>query len=459
MPNRTVNTERRKELRKRPLGLVYVELSSSNGGMLRDLSEKGFAMRAMRPLRLGDSTSFAFSLDPETRLEGQCKVLWVEEEGRVAGLQFTSIPEELPRCVRVWLRANSFVIPQSSLPAKSVAQETSTLQELRDELRSSILSPQNRDIPEKKSAAFHPVADSKGEPTPVLERVSDVEQAKIEPLAVEVPEPIPEAPELVQVPKLEPLPVLSEMAAIPEPAILNRGYARSGIALAIRMMIGLALLACAVVYHRPLGNAIIWLGQKIAGSDSPEISYTPKSDESSQQTGIPASTPNSSAPTADASNAGAAAPDQAASPVPPQKDIEVPPVVENTSPQPVKNPSIATAPATPPVPLPTVHRTTTYSTPPAGASDQPGEQEYLAAQDILKNKNTEAGLPEAVRLLWDAVKKGNSSAEVTLAELYRTGQGVSKSCDQTKILLTAAAKKGNLEAQEHLEQFLKEGCE
>ncbi len=459
MSNRTVTTERRKELRKRPLGLVYVELSSSNGGMLRDLSEKGFAMRAMMPLRLGDSTSFAFSLDPETRLEGRCKVLWVEEDGRVAGLQFTSIPEELPRCVRAWLRENSFVIPQSSHPAKSAAQETATLQELRDELRSSILSPQNRENPGKKSEAVQPVADSRGEPAPVLERVSDVEQAKIEPLAVEVPEPIPEAPRLVPVPELAPLPVLSELGVIPEAAILNRGYARSSIALAIRLMITLALLTCAFVYHRPLGNAIVWLGQKIAGSDSPEISYVPNSDESSQQTGIPASTPNSSAPAADASKAGAAAPDQAALPVPPKKDIEVPPVVENSSPQPVKNPSISTAPATPPVPLPTVHRTTTYSTPPAGASDQPGQQEYLAAQEILKNTDTEAGLPEAVRLLWDAVKKGNSSAEVTLAELYRTGQGVSKSCDQTKILLTAAAKKGNREAQKHLLQFLKEGCE
>lgn len=68
-------------------------------------------------------------------------------------------------------------------------------------------------------------------------------------------------------------------------------------------------------------------------------------------------------------------------------------------------------------------------------------------------------MTEAVRLLWVAVEKGNSNAEITLAELYREGRGVAKNCDQTKILLTAAAKKGSAEAQKHLDHFLAEGCE
>jgi TPR repeat protein len=117
------------------------------------------------------------------------------------------------------------------------------------------------------------------------------------------------------------------------------------------------------------------------------------------------------------------------------------------------------APTSALVPLPATSRTTTFSTSPTVAGEQLGQQEYLAAQDVLKNKNSEAGVPEAVRLLWIAVEKGNSNAEVTLAELYRQGQGVAKSCDQTKILLTAAARKGNVEAQKRLEQFQQEGCE
>ena len=93
------------------------------------------------------------------------------------------------------------------------------------------------------------------------------------------------------------------------------------------------------------------------------------------------------------------------------------------------------------------------------SNSEAGQQEYTQAQEILKSKDREAGVPEAVRLLWIAVEKGNSAAEVSLAELYRRGEGVSRNCDQTQILLTAAARKGNGEAQKRLERFLKEGCE
>lgn len=68
-------------------------------------------------------------------------------------------------------------------------------------------------------------------------------------------------------------------------------------------------------------------------------------------------------------------------------------------------------------------------------------------------------MPEAVRLLWVAVERGNSSAEVALANLYWKGEGVAKNCDQTRILLSAAARKGNAEAKKQLEQLNREGCE
>jgi len=83
----------------------------------------------------------------------------------------------------------------------------------------------------------------------------------------------------------------------------------------------------------------------------------------------------------------------------------------------------------------------------------------LQAQDILRSKQRASGLPEAARLLWIAVEKGNSAAEVSLAELYWRGEGVTKNCDQTHILLTAATRKGNPEAQKRLDRFLRDGCE
>ncbi len=85
--------------------------------------------------------------------------------------------------------------------------------------------------------------------------------------------------------------------------------------------------------------------------------------------------------------------------------------------------------------------------------------EFLAAQNILKSGARESELGEAVRLLWIAVEKGNSNAEIALAGLYSTGEGVTKNCDQTRILLAAAARKGNVEAQRKLESFSQDACE
>jgi len=423
-------------------------------------------------LRPGDSTPFSFSLDPETRLAGECKVSWVEEDGRVAGLEFTSIPKELPGTVREWLRENSFAVPPSAIPAKQPAKEASTLQELREELRSITSNARTAERDEKKADASQRKKETKAEAFPVQKQTADVAPAIKEVAAAinlvsnseERNESLERSKDLAPFPELEPLPTFPDVEVVPDPVHVKRGYARSGISIAIRMTIVLALVACALAYHRPLGNAIIWFGQQIAGSNVPEISYTPNTEES-QPGQASVSAPGQLSPTPpqtvlDKDNSAAeerGTVDNPTSSTPAKKSIEIPPAVENTPPQPKNSRTSTTAAAS--APLPATNRTTTYAAPPIPAPDLAGQQEYLSAQEILKNNNTETNLPEAVHLLWVAVEKGNSNAEVLLAELYRTGQGVTKSCDQTKILLTAAAKKGNSEAQRHLGQFEKEGCE
>src|SRR5262249_27711637 len=62
------------------------------------------------------------------------------------------------------------------------------------------------------------------------------------------------------------------------------------------------------------------------------------------------------------------------------------------------------------------------------------------------------------RLLWAKVAKGDTFAEVALAKLYLTGDGVTKSCVQARLLLTAAADKGNADAQQKLAQLNRKGC-
>jgi TPR repeat protein len=67
-------------------------------------------------------------------------------------------------------------------------------------------------------------------------------------------------------------------------------------------------------------------------------------------------------------------------------------------------------------------------------------------------------LAKRARLLWARVEKRDMSAELALATLYLTGEGVTKSCVQARLLLSAAAADGNDEAQHRLAQLNGKGC-
>src|SRR6516162_1729497 len=145
----TVDAERRKKLRKRPLSLVYVELPSANGGMMRDLSEEGFAMRAMIPLRAGEQTSFAFSLDELTRIEGEGIVDWIEENGRIAGVKFTQIPASARDQLDEWLLRSDEPSTQEEdvSPGPPVAPTSEDLAGNRPTRRRAPVPPKKRALP------------------------------------------------------------------------------------------------------------------------------------------------------------------------------------------------------------------------------------------------------------------------------------------------------------------------
>ncbi len=85
-------------------------------------------------------------------------------------------------------------------------------------------------------------------------------------------------------------------------------------------------------------------------------------------------------------------------------------------------------------------RTTTE--PPASDTDMSGTQELTMAEGYLSGRYGNArNTSEAARWLWKSVAKQNTTASVLLANLYMQGDGVSKSCDQARLLLVAAAKK------------------
>jgi PilZ domain-containing protein len=88
---------------------------------------------------------------------------------------------------------------------------------------------------------------------------------------------------------------------------------------------------------------------------------------------------------------------------------------------------------------------------------EPGHTELAAALEFLRAPS-QPDTTSATRLLQSAVKSGNSSAGVFLAEMYLSGEGVRKNCTDAGALLTAASRNGNIEASVKLKELVVKGC-
>jgi len=181
------------------------------------------------------------------------------------------------------------------------------------------------------------------------------------------------------------------------------------------------LLAAAVVLVGTFG-ALEWLADRPRIANQPAASLPVASAEPS--------TPASAPPAPPASPAGETA---APAVVPPEQ-----------VPSPAKPRRVPTQAVTPPAESP--------------AAKEGGAEELYLAQGYLGGKHGRRDSLEASKWLWKAVAKQNSTAGVLLSDLYRSGDGVAKSCDQARLLLVAATRKGAPGAAEKLRSLESGGC-
>ena len=529
---------------------------------MRDLSEYGFSLRAMMPLRQSEKLPFSFALDSGARIDGEAIAVRLDDDGHVAALEFAGLPPHSRDQIRRWLEKFDEPLSPESATFQTSPSKHSSLTELRAQIRApqppSAASPAVESVPPPPPGELPPppkpeppalqVALSLSATTPAVESTApsplhaESARAKLEPpppsaqlrlettqadptheatetvnpeppAQQEVPPPAPPArqpdephalPPLLRLsavrpPEVSPQPVVSgaipksleeppsqtqvrwPIAGVPParvvqtpapPAIprvasrrwpapaleplssiegetdsLSPGWMdRFTLGRAIGIMLSLTLLAASYVYHRELGQALIWLGHQIEGEESSESSKGAGPEVPSPARAIPES--SASPRTAQPPPAGT---QQSPSSIEP-KGTNLPAASEVTPTPQLKGGTPGslvplTQAARPPAP-----------TPPADNSDDPGQQEYLQALQILRAANRSAELPQAIQLLWVAVEKGNTGAEIDLAELFHQGRGVAKNCAQTRILLSAAARKGSAEARKRLEAFRREGC-
>jgi hypothetical protein len=89
-----------------------------------------------------------------------------------------------------------------------------------------------------------------------------------------------------------------------------------------------------------------------------------------------------------------------------------------------------------------------------------GADELAVAQGYLNGTNGQGrNSGEAAKWLWKAIAKHNANATFLLSDLYLKGDGVSKNCDQARVLLDTAALKGVKGAGERLRHLQAFGCQ
>jgi len=96
--------ERRTHVRRRVLSLEYIDLGSSNGGILLNLSEGGMYVQAVASLSADDIPQIGFRLpDSGYLVKTDAQIAWVGESKKDAGIQFLNLPEEARLKIREWV--------------------------------------------------------------------------------------------------------------------------------------------------------------------------------------------------------------------------------------------------------------------------------------------------------------------------------------------------------------------
>jgi hypothetical protein len=499
---------------RKPDQLVYLELGAGNGGMVLSISEDGFRFRAVSPVRPDGPMPFAFSLDGTERLEGSGEIEWLEDDGKSGGLRFTEVSGEFRAALNRWLASHSSqlgshreVIPAASTPLD-------TMEKIRQELRSGHPASPRRQP--NQSVSTPPFSEAVQEP-PAIERHEHLvavpepptrskelstakrlfplpgaaETAKSGPVIPKTPSsaflktprptpPVPTAriashfestpasvPAATRVPPpAEPRPFIppledsfedawerAKLTSPPESPRLSRAAAGSIISVALAVILG----ALAFNYRQDIGAIFIELGQKISG-DNRASNASPAEPKSQAQLPDQASPAPKMQDSATSPSGGSPQSATTTNPNPTAASGSIPVAKSGAGPSAADG---ATNSGAAPKSVPDA----SSPKPQQNLPEQPapdagtGQEEFGIARDILHGSSRQRELPRAVNLLWTSVKRGYVPAEVTLADLYLRGDGVEKSCDQARILLVAASKKGSIEARQLLEQVAEQGCE
>jgi hypothetical protein len=235
-------------------------------------------------------------------------------------------------------------------------------------------------------------------------------------------------------------------------------------AITVALLFVAALVVLAFFSRVQIGQSVVRLGEMISGEPTqtsaiaaPNAS-TPSTASTTQAASPPPLQSGSSqqpVPSANSSGANGDAAASAAAGVSKKSDASPPDASANVS-----SSDSASSGSRDNLGQPSAERASaqTSATSQTSTSVDNGEAEFSVAQASLSQARTPEAKARAAELLWAAVAKGSSGAEIELADAYGRGAGVRKNCEQARILLAAARDKNNPLAEKEAAELRVYGC-
>jgi hypothetical protein len=405
-------TERRLTSRTKLNQIAYVNLQTGNGGIMLDASAAGIGFQAAGRIDPNAPMRFQSSAWSTEGIEISSELVWLDATGKRGGLRFVDATTEVHEAIRMWLgelglrwahhdEPAPLMQPNLSLPTEENVTPPTSTGNFSD--LSASFSQANK-IPEKNI----PEVPQSGSSPSENGETAGFDDILPQHSAVKLHDESRAASSLGSAGIFGSFPVADDPQ---EP--------KSRVLLAA-LTVAVLLSVAGVFFY--LGHALERLSGRRAEPTNPSALAQAPSTINVQ----PAANP----------------------------DLQPP---QSVSPRDVMGPKEPVAlPSKKPVsPIAEAGAPIAASTPPRDT----GQVELDRARQYLQD-DKEEDRAAALPLLWAAVGKGNVEAEVELAALYTSGQGVpAKNCDQARILLRAAQANNSTVAAQKLAELPSDGCE
>ncbi len=392
-----MNPERRHQPRTRLDQISPVLIEPDNGGIIIDLSEGGLSFQAVAPVHHMDQLRIRFSSRQKGHINAYGELMWTDETKTRGGLKFLQLSEEGRQFIQEVLTPPDRPVEQDqdSTPAATATTET------KDKFKFTALMADQLRSSGGDDRSIPPVPVTDTSPLrPSSSRQSDVANF------LHYDESVPSQRTPAVLPRTLSYEGHEPQLSIsgPQESSTHEGrqhYRRgllTGIAVSALVAIGVFVF---ITYRGQIGDSLIHdVRQPSPGRETqtPHVIEPPA-----------ISTPNAS----------------------------------------------ATSPAGQPAGALGAHDESGLQ---AAQSNATGQYELNMAERLLSGSNVPPNGRTPAQWLWAAVEQGNVTAEVVLSDLYATGNGVGKNCEQARVLLQAAANKGNPEAAAKLRNVDQNGC-